>query len=477
MSRRWDVVVVGGGHDGLACAATLARAGRSVIVLERRPVVGGASVREEIAPGFRAPGGITPASQLRPAFVRALDLDRHGLSLVPLRSAWAPSPEGPGVCLWADPTRTREEIATVSVRDADRFPELVQRVATLAAVVGPLADGPSLDPRSRRPSELTRIGTLAHGLLRSGDLLPLLAVATQSVADWLAEWLESEVLRAPLVAMGLRNVFLGPRSPGTALDLVFASLGGLDPSSGGRCLAVGGTGAIGHAIARSATAAGAEIRTHAAVERVRVEGDQATGVVLEGGEVVDAAVVVGATERQDVAAACVHLALDHLPAFTGRVGTEHLAGEITIAPSVTALDEAYMEARSGRWSRRPALHVTIPTLSDATLAPPGRHVMTIVARYAPFALAGGAVSWAEERDPFADHVLSVIEELCPGLTRSIVQRQVLAPIDLEAIHGMALHSPGAPRISGLHEWSSRPSSGIGMAGLRCAQRLLGGAAS
>jgi len=469
LSRRWDVVVVGGGHDGLACAATLARAGRSVLVLERRPIVGGASVTEEIAPGFRAPGAIMTASQLRPPLVRALDLDRHGLSLVPFRSAWAPSPEGPGVCLWDDPARTREEISTVSVRDADRYPELVRTLARLAAAVGSLVDGPPIDPVSRRPTELVRLGTLAHGLLRGGDLLPLIAVATQSVADWLAEWLESEILRAPLVAMGLQNVFLGPRSPGTALDLAVASLGGLDPAGGGRCLAIGGTGAVADAIARSATAAGAEIRTHVAVERVHVEGDRATGVVLEGGEVVDSAVVVVASEHQDGAAARINLALDHLPAFNGRTGAEHLAGEITIAPSIVAMDEAFVEARAGRWSRRPMLHLAIPTLSDPTLAPPGRHVMTILARYAPHALSGDAAQWTAERDPFADHVLSVIEELCPGLTRAVVQRQVLTPMPLRTVD--------APKVAGLVTWSSGPASGIGMAGFRRAHQILGGAAS
>jgi phytoene dehydrogenase-like protein len=465
VSRRWDLVVVGGGPDGLACAALVARAGRRVLLLERRSTIGRSWITEEIAPGFRASTITATASALRPALVRALELDRHGLSLVPLRSTWAPSPEGPGVCRWADPARTREEIARIDVRDADRYPELVRAVARLANAIAPFTDGPPIDPGSRRPGPLARMGSLAHGLLRSGDLVPLLGIATQSVGDWVAEWLESEVLRAPIVAAGLQGAFLGPRSPGTALHLLLSSLGGLDPSGGGRCLAIGGSGAISDAMARSARAAGAEIRTGAAFERVRVEGDQATGVVLLGGEEIDAALVVLATEQQDGASARINLALDHLPVFSGRPGAEHLAGEITIAPTIDAMDESFVEARAGRWSRRPSVHVTIPTLSDPTLAPPGRHVMTMHVRYAPHALAGGSARWAEERDVFADHVLSVVEELCPGLTKAVVKRQVLTPLDLETIHGMAVQPVTPPAASGF--WSCPPGGGA-----RCAERLL-----
>jgi phytoene dehydrogenase-like protein len=521
VTRRYDAAIIGGGHNGLVCAALLARAGRSVVVLERRSVVGGAAITEAIGPGFRAPTLSPTVSLLRPAVVRALELERHGLSIAALRSCWAPAPEGPGVCLWSDADRTHDEIARLNVRDADRYAELASALRRLAAVMAPVLDGPAPDPTSLRPTVLLQTAGWVHGLLRSGDLLPLTQLATRSVADWLDGWLESDVLKAPLVALGLLGSSLGPRTPGTALNLLHQSLGGLGPSTGGRCIAIGGTGAVSEAIAAAAREAGAEIRTGADVVRVRIEGDQATGVVLDGGEVVEAATVVSGCDpkhtllelvearhlpaavldrtrrwSQSGSVARINLALGRLPAFSGRAGTEHLAGDIVIAPPVAAIDEAYAQSRQGRWSQRPFLHVTIPSLTDPTLAPAGGHVMTVLAQYAPYALAGGAERWADEREPFADHVMGILEELAPGLGRSVVARQIVTPLDLERTYGLTGGHPfhgemtvdqllvrrpfagsgrhGTP-VPGLWMCSagSHPGGGVmGAAGARCAERMI-----
>jgi phytoene dehydrogenase-like protein len=425
------------------------------------------------------------------------------------------------VCLWSDPERTHDEIARVNVRDADRYAELASALARLSAAVAPVVDGAPPDPTSLRPKELIHAAGWVHGLLRAGDLLPLAALATRSIGDWLDGWLESDVLKAPLVAQGLLGSSLGPRTPGTALNLLHQSLGGLDPSLGGRCVAIGGTGAVSDAVAAAARAAGAEIRTGSPVARIRIEGDQATGVVLESGEVVEAATVVSGCDprhtllaliepghlpaatldrvgrwSQSGSVARINLALRQLPAFRGRPGTEHLAGEIVVAPPVAAIDEGYDQARAGRWSRRPFLHVTIPSLADPTLAPPGSHVMTVLAQYAPYALAGGAEAWAAERVPFADHVMGILEDLSPGLIRSVVARQIVTPLDLERTYGLSgghpFHGemtvdqlllqrpfPGVGRhgtpVQGLWLCSAgtHPGGGVmGAAGARCARRMI-----
>ena len=460
-----DVLVIGGGHNGLTHAAYLARAGRRVLVLERRHVLGGAAVTEEIFPGFHFSECSYVVSLLRPEIIRELDLPRHGLEILPLDGTFTPMPDGDYLWRTDDPAETRRQIARHSATDAEAYAEYGRAMVDLARFVKPILEIEPFDPfdrRSLRPRQLGTALSLGRRLLR---LSPehrrlLVQLMTMSAADFLDQWFETDALKATMAASGVIGTFLGIRSPGTAYVLLHHYMGEIDGSFRSWGLARGGTGAISNAIAGAAREAGVEIRTGASVRSLIVDDGRAAGVTLESGEEIRARVVsssadprrtflgfVGADRlpadfveglrhyRFRGSSAKVNLALDALPEFKSLPGTgAHLRGAISISPGIDYMERAYDEAKYGWYSRRPYLDIVIPTLSDPSMAPPGKHVMSCFVQYAPYRLRSS--SWDAEREALGDTVVDTIAEFAPNIRSIIRHRQVLTPLDLEREFGL-----------------------------------------
>jgi len=391
MAKSYDAIIVGGGHNGLVCAAYLAKAGRRVLVLERRGVVGGAAVTEEVHPGFHYTVCSYVVSLLRPWIIRDLELAKHGLQIMPLETSFTPYPDGRSLVRWPDPQQTRREIAALSARDAEIYPSFGKALTKLSQFVKPIIDQPAPNPNSMNPKEilsLLRMGRRFQELPR--DLAALeLKLMTMSAADFLDEWFESEQLKAPMSCSGIIGTFLGVRSPGTAYVLLHHYMGEIDGAFRSWGFCKGGNGAVSQAIASAAVSYGAEIRTHQAVERVHIQGGRARSVVLENGDEFTAKAIISSLDphrtffrlvgdqhldgsfltqiqryKMRGSSGKVNLALDRLPDFTSRPGTRHLRGDIAIAPNITYLERAYDEAKHGDFSTRPYLNIVIPTLFD-----------------------------------------------------------------------------------------------------------------
>jgi phytoene dehydrogenase-like protein len=465
MAKHYDSIIVGGGHNGLACAAYLARAGRKVLVLERRQVLGGAAVTEEVFPGFKFSVCSYVVSLLRPQIIRELDLPRHGLQILPLECSFSPAYEGPGLVRWPAAERTRNEIARLSPRDASLYPEFGREMAKMARLVKPIIDSPAPDPTSFHPRELAhllRLGMPLRGLGSQG-IAQLMKMMTMSAADFLDEWFESDVLKAPMSVSGIIGTYLGVRSPGTAYVLLHHYMGEIDGAMRAWGFSRGGTGEISMSIARAAESFGAEIRTGMGVDHIVLKSGEATGVVLSDGSELSAKTVVSSVDpkltfmklvgakalpdelvtqlgryRLRGSSGKVNLALDALPEFTCRPGDGlHIRGDISISPSIEYLERAYDEAKYGAFSRRPYINVVLPSLTDSTIAPPGKHVMSCFVQYAPYHLTEGADAWPDKREAFGDAVVDTLEEFAPGLKNRILHRQVVTPWDLEKEFGLS----------------------------------------
>jgi phytoene dehydrogenase-like protein len=464
-TRTWDAIVVGGGHNGLVCAAYLAKAGRKVLVLERRHVLGGAAVSEEVFPGFTYSVCSYVVSLLRPWIIRELDLPRFGLELIPLEASFLPLPDGRSLLRGSDPAQTLEEVSRFSRRDAESLSEFSRAMSKIGQFVKPIIDSPAPDPTSLSPKELIALLKLGrHFSNATPDELELrLKLLTMSAVDFLDEWFESDVLKGPMSVSGIIGTFLGVRSPGTAYVLLHHYMGEIDGAFRSWGFSRGGTGGVSNAIANAARHHGAEIRTEAPVERIRVRGGRATGVVLASGEELEARTVVSGCDprrtflafvgtehlpdeftadirryRYRGSSGKVNLALDRLPEFSARPGAgPHLRGDIAIAPGVEYLERAYDDAKYGTFSRRPYINVVIPSTVDPTVAPPGKHVMSCFVQYAPYEIAEGPARWPDKREAFGDAVVDTLAEYIPGLRDIILHRQVLTPWDLEQEFGLA----------------------------------------
>jgi phytoene dehydrogenase-like protein len=461
---RYDALIVGGGHNGLVTAAYLARAGRKVLVLERRELVGGCSVTEEIWPGYRVSTAAYLTSLLQERIVRELDLPRYGYRVDAKDPAFFSAfPDGRRFFMWQDRAETLREIARFSQHDADVYPAYEDQIERISRVVEALllTTPPMFPPRG--------IGDLIDYLKLAGrlrglsprDAVALVKIFTQSAAEYLEEWFESEEVKVTLATDGVIGANGGPRSPGTAYILLHHCMGGVGGHRGLWGFVRGGMGAVSEAIASAARAAGAEIRTNAPVSKVLVRNGRACGVVLENGDEIEAAAVASNLDPKltflrlldardldpDFVAAIRHfriegtsckinLALSGLPEFTacpGAPGPQHRA-TMHICPSIEYVERAWDDAKYGRPSERPLLELTIPTMYDPSLAPPGKHVMGIFLQYAPYTLRDG--TWDELREPFGDRVISLIEEYAPNIRRIIEHRQVLTPLDLERRFGI-----------------------------------------
>jgi phytoene dehydrogenase-like protein len=465
-AKAWDAIVVGGGHNGLVCAAYLAKAGRRVLVLERRHVLGGAAVTEEIYPGFQYSVCSYVVSLLRPDIIRELELAKHGLALLPLECSFSPAMagDGPGLVRWPEADRTRQEIARFSPRDADRYPEFGRAMQAIARLVKPLIDRPPPDPMSLNPAALAEMVSLSKPFRELGPrrMAGLVKMMTMSSVDYLREWFEADALIAPMAVSGIIGTYLGVSSPGTAYVLLHHYMGEIDGIARAWGLARGGTGQVSLAIAAAAKAAGASIETEASVDHVLVDKGQAAGVVLADGRELRARVVISSLDphatflrllepglvpdevigdirryRMRGSSGKVNLALDGLPEFACRPGDGlHLRGDIAVGPSVAYLEEAFDDAKYGGYSKRPYLNVVIPSLTDPTVAPEGKHVLSAFVQYAPYHLEGGPQRWEEERDAFGDAVIDTLEMVAPGIGDRILHRQVLTPWDLEQQFGL-----------------------------------------
>jgi phytoene dehydrogenase-like protein len=462
---RSDVAVIGAGHNGLVAAAYLARAGLRTVVLERREVVGGACVTEELWPGFRISRAAYVAGLLRPALVRELGLGARGLRLLRREPAsFTPLPEGGGLLLGADRRASCESIRRLSARDAGRYPDWERLLGALAREIEPLLDAPPPDPAHLAWRDLPLLARLARGALRlRRDLPQALELLLGPAGPVLERWFESEPLRATLATDAVIGAFAPPSAPGTGYVLFHHAMGETGGARGVWAYVEGGMGRLSEALADAARAAGAEIRTEAPVARIEVERGRAAGVSLEGGGLVEAqAVVSGADPRRTLLGLVarehlpgdfargiaaldfrspslkINLALERLPRFRGASGAapgpEH-SGTIHLgATSLAALECAFEAARRGELPERPLVELTLPSALDPSLAPPGRHVASLFVQYVPPDL--DARAWDALRDPFADRALALVDEAAPGFSQSVLHREVLAPPDLERIFGL-----------------------------------------
>ena len=462
--KKYDAIIVGGGHNGLTAAAYLARAGKSVLVLEKRHLVGGASVSEEIYPGFTYTVCSYVVSLLRPQIMRDLQLAKHGLQTLPLESTFTAYPDGRSMARWADGARTRREIQAFDEMDADVYPQFGVAMGRLARFAKAIIDQDAPDPESLHPRELARLLGLGKRFRGLGEDLETLQfkLTTMSAVDFLREWFESDELIAPMACSGIIGTFLGVKSPGSAYVLLHHYMGEIDGSSRAWAFPKGGTGAVSEAIASAARSFGAEIRCNAGVDHIKVSGGRATGVVLEGsGEEIEAKTVVSGVDPRltflkmvgsehlpdDFVTAMkrykcrgssgkVNLALDRLPEWSARPGIEHLFGDANIAPDTDYLERAYDDAKYGDFSQRPFMNIIYPSLLDPNMAPEGKHVMSIFVQYAPYAIKEGPEHWPERREAFGDAVVDTLAEYCPTLKEDILHRQVLTPWDLEQDFGL-----------------------------------------
>jgi phytoene dehydrogenase-like protein len=463
-SNQYDAIVIGGGHNGLTHAAYLARAGKRVLVLERRHIVGGAAVTEEVFPGFKFSVCSYVVSLLRPEIIRDLDLPRHGLEILPLDGTFTPMLNGDYLWRVNDHGKSRREIARHSKLDAEAYEEFGKAMQAMCRFVKPILAMVPPDPTSLNPRELMKLLFLGRRFqgLDGQAKYDQVQLMTMSAIDFLDQWFETDVLKATMSASGIIGTFLGVRSPGTAYVLLHHYMGEIDGAFRAWGFARGGTGAISNAIADAARELGVEIRCRAGISKILVKNGKAIGVALENGDEIYANVISSSVDPrltftkfleaselpsdflEDVnrykfrgSSGKVNLALDALPNFKCLPGEGlHLRGAISISPSVEYMERAYDDAKYGNFSRRPYIDCVIPSLTDPSLAPPGKHVMSCFVQYAPYKLAPG-LHWDTEREKFGDTVINTLAEHAPNIKDIILHRQIVTPLDLEREWGLS----------------------------------------
>jgi phytoene dehydrogenase-like protein len=461
----WDAIIIGGGHNGLVTAAYLARSGLRVLVLERRAVLGGACVTEEVFPGFKVSTAAYLCSLMHERIIRELDLPRHGYHVFAKDPAFfTPFPDGRHFTMWQDQRRTCEEIAKFSRKDAETYPRYEEHIERLSRFAEGLLTKTPPNIVTSRIRDLFGLGKLGWEALNldARTRASLFKLFSQSAEEFLTPWFESEELKVTLATDGVIGTYGGPRTPGTAYILLHHVMGQLDGHRGLWGFVRGGMGAVSQAIASAARAAGATIRTEAQVHRILTRQGRAMGVVLSSGEEIQARLVISnadprrtfltMTNEQDLepefleqiknvkfngCSMKINLALDGLPSFNAVPGSHlmpHHKTTMHICPSIEYVERAWDEAKYGRPSARPMLEMTIPTTYDDSLAPPGKHIMGIFLQYTPYHLHEG--DWRQAKEAYADCVLDLIEEYAPGFKRLVIARQVVSPLDMEERFGL-----------------------------------------
>jgi len=457
VAEAYDVVIVGGGHNGLVAATYLARARRRVLVLEKRPAVGGPLTTEEIAPGFRGPTGASVCGLLRSEVVQDLNLAARGVQFIRPDPEIVALGEGRPLRIWRDVRKTQEGLASFSAKDAEAYPRFVEFLRGFAAALDPVLamtppslPSPSLGEQMslfRRALRLRRLG--------KPRMQQMLRLPPMSIRDFLNEWFETELLKASFAVDGLLGTFEGPFSPGTAFGLVprFRP----DVHGTGSAFVRGGMGALANALGQAARDAGVTIRTEAEVTRIVSADGRVTGVELNGGEKIGARIVASNADpkrtflhlvdpeelgpeflnhvrnfEMNGVVAKVNFALDGAPRLT--LAGDGVPPHFRVCPSLEYMERAYDDAKYGRVSKDPFVDVTVPTVVDPDLAPPGKHVMSALVQYAPFALRRG--QWDTEREKLGERVTAILEDHMPGLARLILHRQVLTPVDLQEKFGL-----------------------------------------
>ena len=463
-----DVVIVGGGHNGLVCAAYLAAAGLKVTVLERRHVVGGAAVTEEFHPGFRNSVAAYTVSLLNPKVVRDLELPRHGLRVVE-RTLANFLPLDDSRYLKIGGGQTEQEVAKFSQRDAARLADYGERLEVIADVLRDLVleTPPNVTAGSWREAlpELLRSARLGRRIAKLDMPMrrELLGLFVKSAGDYLDAWFESAPIKAAYGFDGIVGNYASPYSAGSAYVLLHHVFGEVNGKKGAWGHAIGGMGAISQAMARAAAERGVEIRTSSAVREVLVEAGRAVGVITDSGEAIRSRSVVSnlnpkllygslidqATLPPDFCERIsqwrcgsgtfrMNVALSELPDFTvlpGRALAAHHTSGIIMAPSLAYMDRAYLDAKAGGWSKRPIVEMLIPSTLDDSLAPPGRHVASLFCQHVAPVLPDGA-SWDDHREIVADVMIDLVNSHAPNFKASVLGRQIMSPLDLERTFGL-----------------------------------------
>ena len=469
-SARYDALIIGGGHNGLVAAAYLARAGLRTVVLERRELIGGAAVTEELFPGFKFSRAAYVNSLLRPKIIDELELRRHGLEFLPRNpSSFTPLLDGRSLLLGPDAGLNQREIAKFSERDAATFPRYEAFLDRAARCIEPALDRVPPDLAASGVAERLRslagtVPLLCRTARLGRDLPQFLKLLTAPASQVLSRWFESEPLRATLATDAVIGAMASPATPGSGYVLFHHVMGESDGARGVWSYVRGGMGKLSDAIGAAAEAAGAEVRRSAAVAKILVESGHASGVVLDDGTELRARVVLSSVDphwtflrllpdgtlpdeiRRDAEAidyssgvTKINVALDRLPQFSALPGDgvgPHHHGTMHFVQTMEEIEEAYRDALGGEPSRRPVIEATLPSALDDSLAPPGKHVLSLFVQYTPYHLRAG--SWDDEgrREAFADRVFDVIEEFVPGFKSSVLFRDILTPPDLERIFGL-----------------------------------------
>jgi phytoene dehydrogenase-like protein len=459
--QNYDAVIIGAGHNGLTTAAYLAKAGKKVLVLERRAVIGGIAATGEIFPGFKFSTSEHLAGSFAREIIADLNLQKHGLEILPLNPLlFAPSLDGSSLVIAQDPADAAAKIGRHSKNDAGKYPAFCTLLKRLSAFLLTLYSLPLPDRAasgSSNPSALLKAIWKFHRLGKK-EMYEFLRILPMSVADLLNEWFETNLLKAALAAGGIHGSFVGPRQQGTAFGLLHHQLGDSNGALRTAGFVRGGIGNLAAALARAAQQHGAEIRTGAEAAKIVTKNDAATAVVLPNGDEIHAAIVISSADvkrtflslveptyldphfllqvrniRSRGTLAKVNLALDSLPRFKNTT-VAHLGGVIHIGPTLDYLERASDDAKYGRFSRQPSLEITMPSVADPSLAPSGKHVMSVWMQSAPYHLRESG--WNEQRDLLGDTVINLIEDYAPGFKSSILHRQLLTPLDLEQTFGL-----------------------------------------
>ena len=465
----YDVTIIGGGHNGLVAACYLAKSGLKTLVLERRESTGGGAITEELHPGFRCSTLDHAAGPFSTQIATDLNLSGFGLQMItPEVRVLALAPDGRSLCLYNDTARTVSEIEKFSKNDAKNYPDFVDSFARIGRVLTPLISmtPPAIDqPTAADVWQLGKVGLAFRGLGKK-DEYRLLRWGPMAVADLVSEFFETELLRATVAARGIYGAFAGPWSAGTSLGLLWqAAMDGC--ALGSASYPKGGMGGLADALTNAAKAAGAEVRTSAVVSGITGADGDAPKVVLEGGEEIESRVVVSNADprstllhlvdpvdldpnflskmrnyRAPGIAAKLNLALDGLPSFRGVNGglngdgpKSKLSGRIHIGHEIDYLERAFDASKYGEFSSEPYLDINIPSLGDPSLAPEGKHVMSVHVQFAPYKLKQG--DWTTRRDEFANNVIDQLEKYAPGLREMALAAQVITPLDLEQTYGLS----------------------------------------
>jgi len=462
----YDAIIIGAGHNGLVAGAYLARAGKKILLLERRSILGGIAVTEEIFPGYKIPTCAHLAGNFSQKIISDLELERHGFKLLPLTPLlFAPRQDGQGLVIRREFPDAAQEIARHSKSDADRFQPFCELLKRLSEFLAMLYQAPVPNKANPRNFHLVKFLELAWKFHRLGarDMHEFLRILPMSIADLLSEWFESDLLKGALAGRAMLASFVGPRQQGSAFNFLHHQLGqsnGALPTAG---FVRGGIGGLSEALCAAAKSYGAEIRSATEVTKIITANNLATGIVLKSGEEIRAERIVSGVDikqtllglveptaldphfllqvkniRSRGTVAKINLALDSLPMFSSG-DQAALGGIIHIGPSLVYLERASDDAKYGRFSKRPFLEITIPSIADPSLAPADQHVMSVWMQSAPYELRES--NWQAARQPLGDAVVRTIEEYAPGFSQTILDRQVLTPLDLEETYKLTQGHP------------------------------------